>query len=161
MARITPIKLKLGEKFKNDKKYFHEFFRERAKEEIALQIRSLRKRRELRQFDFAKKVGMGQSAVSRIEQADYAAWTFKTLIRVAETLDARVRIVFEPMESIVEQYLEKDQEENEKDQEENLPIQMRSTSADFTFDLDINAGEPKVRKQAEAVNNHFHYFISP
>jgi len=44
---------------------------------------------------------MGQPAVSRIEQATYSGWTYKTLARVAEKLNARLRIVYEPLEEVI------------------------------------------------------------
>ncbi|MCH8314157.1 MAG: helix-turn-helix transcriptional regulator [Nitrospinae bacterium] len=81
-----------------------EFFRERAKDEIAIQIRELREKLEMRQIDFAKQADMKQSAVSRIEQADYSGWTFKTLLKVAEALDARLKITFQPMDDVIAEY---------------------------------------------------------
>lgn len=44
---------------------------------------------------------MGQPAVSRIEQASYSGWTYKTLARVAEKLNARLRIIYEPLEEVI------------------------------------------------------------
>ncbi len=44
---------------------------------------------------------MGQPAVSRIEQASYSGWTYKTLARVAEKLNARLRIIYEPLEDVI------------------------------------------------------------
>ena len=51
---------------------------------------------------------MKQSAISRIEQAEYSGWSFNTLLRVADALGARLRVTFEPAESVIERY-----EENE------------------------------------------------
>lgn len=58
----------------------------------------------MRQIDLAKKSQMKQSAISRIEQADYSGWTFNTLLRVGEALDARLRITFEPAENVIARY---------------------------------------------------------
>ncbi len=80
------------------------FFRAQAEEEIAQQIRELRETRKLRQVDLAAKAAMKQSAVSRIEQASYSAWTFKTLLRVAEALDAQLRVGFEAAEDVIARY---------------------------------------------------------
>lgn len=80
------------------------FFRAQAEEEIAQQIRELRETRKLRQVDLAAKAAMKQSAVSRIEQASYSAWTFKTLLRVAEALDAQLRVAFEAAEDVIARY---------------------------------------------------------
>jgi len=49
---------------------------------------------------------MKQSAVSRIEQANYSGWNFKTLARIADSLDARLRIVLEASEDVIARYLE-------------------------------------------------------
>lgn len=100
---ISPIKLNLAEKLK-DKGYRHRFFKARAQDEIASRIRELRKMRELNQVDLAKKCGMKQSAISRIEQASYSRWNFQTLCRLAEALDVRTRVIFEPMENIIKEY---------------------------------------------------------
>jgi hypothetical protein len=44
---------------------------------------------------------MRQSAISRIEQAEYSSWTFNTLWRVADALEARVVIQIQPIEEAV------------------------------------------------------------
>jgi len=74
-----------------------------TRKEVAGQIRQLREKRHLTQLEFARRCNMKQSAVSRIEQAEYSGWTFKTLSRVAEKLNARLRISFEPIEEITAQ----------------------------------------------------------
>lgn len=84
------------------------FFRGITKDDIAAQIRSLRKERGLTQAQFAPLVDMKQSAVSRIEDADYAAWTLTTLFRVAEALNARWKIVLEPVEIAIKEYIYED-----------------------------------------------------
>ena len=47
---------------------------------------------------------MMQSAVSRIEQADYSGWSFNTLFRVADALEARLTVSFEPVENVIDWY---------------------------------------------------------
>jgi len=76
-------------------------FAKLTQKEIAGQIRQLREKRQLTQIQFAKLCKMGQPAVSRIEQATYSGWTYKTLARVAEKLNARLRIVYEPLEEVI------------------------------------------------------------
>lgn len=110
MEALKPVKLNLAKKFRQSRSYRHEFFRARAKDEIAIQIRELREKRKLRQVDFAKQANMKQSAVSRIEQTDYSGWTFRTLMKVAEALDARLRIVFQPMEDVIAEYDSRERE---------------------------------------------------
>lgn len=103
MELTTPINLKIAEKLKT-RSYFHKFFIARAGDEIAERIRYLRKFRKLNQAEFAARAGMKQSAVSRIEQAEYAGWNFKTLARVAEALDVRLQIIFTPMEEVIKEF---------------------------------------------------------
>jgi transcriptional regulator with XRE-family HTH domain len=81
-----------------------EFFRAITQDDIAEQIRALRKERGLTQTKFAALAEMKQSAVSRIEQAEYASWTLATLFRVAAALDARWRMVLEPAEDAVKEF---------------------------------------------------------
>lgn len=110
-AILTPVRLNLAKKFRESREYRNEFFRKRAKGEIAMQIRKLRELRKLRQIDLANQATMKQSAVSRIEQAEYSGWTFRTLMKVAEALDARLKITFQPMEEVIAEY----------ERRENLP----------------------------------------
>jgi transcriptional regulator with XRE-family HTH domain len=72
-----------------------------SRKEVAAQIRQLREKRGLTQMRFAKLCKMKQSAVSRIEQADYSGWNYKTLARIADKLRARLRITFEPLEEVI------------------------------------------------------------
>src|SRR5262249_49273709 len=102
---LTDIRLGLTEKLR-DPEYRHEFFRVITQDDIAAQIRSLREKRGLRQVDFAKAAEMKQSAVSRIEQAEYSRWSFTTLMRVARALDARLRVIFEPAEVGIREFEE-------------------------------------------------------
>lgn len=104
MASISPIKLNITKKLKEDKAYRKRFFRGQTQDEIAMGLRSLREKRGKRQTDLAKESGMKQSAISRIEQAEYSGWSFTTLLRVADTLDARLRVIFEPAEIVIERY---------------------------------------------------------
>ena len=109
MNLLKSIDLCLGKELK-DKDFRDTFFEEWANDEVADQIRHMRKLRKLRQVDVAKETGMRQSAISRIEQSDYSRWSFPTLLRIAQALDARVRVVFEPAEEVIRQY-EKDEKE--------------------------------------------------
>ena len=105
MDYTKPIKLGIAEKLKTDEVYRREFFRAYVTDRIALQIRQLRKLRdEMTQIELAKSCGMKQSAVSRIEQAEYSAWTFNTLLRVADALKARLIVTFQPVEEAIRAY---------------------------------------------------------
>jgi len=104
MNSLKSIDLGLAKKLR-DREYRDAFFEHWSADEVADQIRRLRKRRKMRQVDVAKRSGIRhQSAVSRIEQSDYSAWNFATLLRIGHALDARVRIIFEPAEEVISSY---------------------------------------------------------
>lgn len=105
MISTTRIRLDLKRRLEN-KEFREAFFRSQAKDEIAISIKSLRRLRNERQIDLAKKTGMLQSAISRIEQAEYGNWSLQTLFRIADALDARVQVFIEPVEKIIHQYEE-------------------------------------------------------
>lgn len=100
----VPIDRELADRLERDDSFRRRYIRFFAQSEVAAEIRSLRKRRKMRQVEVAKLSKTGQSAISRIEKADYDGWTFKTLISIAEGLRARLRIRFEPMEDVVDGY---------------------------------------------------------
>lgn len=97
------IKLNLAEKLKK-RAYRSAFFRARAQDDTAANIRTLREKRQLSQIKLAELSGMKQSAISRIEQAKYSSWTYRTLQRVAEALNARLVVIFEPAEDVIARY---------------------------------------------------------
>ena len=109
MSILSPVDLKgrLAKKL-SQLSFRKQFFRARVQEETAQQIRELRERRMLRQVDLAKRAKMKQSAISRIEQAGYSAWSYKTLLRVAEALDSQLKIVFEASEDVIARYEEEE-----------------------------------------------------
>lgn len=86
------------------KDFRDEFFRAELEIEIPRQIKELRKLRGLRQKEIAEKSGMKQSAISRLEGADYGKWRIDTLLRLAEALDAKLTVIFEPYEAVVARY---------------------------------------------------------
>ena len=99
---IKPISLNLRKRLEN-RRFRERFIASAARDQIAAQIREMRlKRGYTTQADFAEAAKMQQSAVSRIEQADYSGWTFRTLLKVAVALNARLRVTFEPLEAALE-----------------------------------------------------------
>jgi transcriptional regulator with XRE-family HTH domain len=136
MSLVLSIKLNVLKKLKEDKAYRERFFRGQAADEIAISIRSLREKRGETQTDLAKKADMKQSAISRIEQADYYGWTFRTLFRVADALDARLRVIFEPAETVIANY-ERREEAQLNDRVANVhiatAIKMGMTEKDLTI----------------------------
>lgn len=112
MESLSKIDLGISRKLRN-RGYRHRFFRRKAQDEIASQIRELRLKRGLKQKDLALAMDTGQSAVARIEDATYSGWSFATLQKVAETLDARLQVVFEPIEDVLRQYERRESREAE------------------------------------------------
>lgn len=102
-ALLPSIELNVRSKL-NDRDYRQAFFLAESSASIAKQLIALRKRRELNQTQLAEAVGTGQPAISRIERADYRNWSFNTLRRAAEALDARLRVYIEPSEDVLWEY---------------------------------------------------------
>jgi transcriptional regulator with XRE-family HTH domain len=104
MTKIAQsIDLKLAETLK-DRDYRRKFFLADCSAGIAAQIIALRKRRGLDQQQVADLIGARQTAISRVENADYQNWSFNTLRNIADALDARIRVLIEPSEDILRQY---------------------------------------------------------
>ena len=87
-----------------DPEYRREFFLAEASASIAGQLTALRKLRGFKQTDLAKLVGTQQSGISRIERPDYRNWSFSTLWKIADVLNARLRIEIEPTEAVLWEY---------------------------------------------------------
>ena len=60
--------------------------------DIAMQILALREKAGLTQLELAERTGISQADISRIERGSTSPTT-KTLQRIAEALDAEVRLV--------------------------------------------------------------------
>jgi transcriptional regulator with XRE-family HTH domain len=103
LMSVTTVDLGLRDLLRDPKKR-QEFFKALVQDEIASEIRALRKKRGLNQTELADQAGMKQSAVSRIEQAEYSSWTLTTLMRVAAALDGRLRVQLTPAEDAVSEF---------------------------------------------------------
>ena len=64
--------------------------------DVALQIAALRQQAGLSQKDLAKLLKTSQQQISRLESPGYEGHSLSTLRRVADVLNARVRVMFEP-----------------------------------------------------------------
>ena len=69
---------------------------EQANLDIARKIYQLRTKAKLSQAKLARKVGTTQSAISRLEDADYDGHSLEMLPRIASALEKRVEIRFLP-----------------------------------------------------------------
>jgi predicted transcriptional regulator len=78
-------------KLQKNKEYKKLLREERELLDIALQIAKTRKRKNITQVQLAKRVGIPQSQIARIESGNHNI-TFVTLNRVATALDLRIRV---------------------------------------------------------------------
>lgn len=65
---------------------------ERLHAKVARQIRALRKQAGLSQIELAERIGTTQSAVSRLEDADYEGHSLSMLRRVADALGTTIDV---------------------------------------------------------------------
>lgn len=78
-------------KFKRDKEYQRYYKEASALLDIALQIAETRKKKNITQVQLAKKIGMPQSQIARIESGNHNV-TVGTLNRVASALNLRLKV---------------------------------------------------------------------
>jgi ribosome-binding protein aMBF1 (putative translation factor) len=83
-----------------DKAFAERFERAGAAWNIALQIAALRKQAGLSQKDLARELKTSQQQISRLESPAYEGHSLSMLRRVAEALDAELKISFEPHHSV-------------------------------------------------------------
>ena len=93
------LREKLRERLR-DREYRHAYADESLNTHLASQIRVLREQRHLSQAQLGILIGTQQSGVSRMEHADYAAWSIKSLKKVAAAFALRLHISFEPFGSL-------------------------------------------------------------
>jgi transcriptional regulator with XRE-family HTH domain len=103
-ARLPSINLNLSKKLRDNREYRQAFFLAESSALIAKQLIELRKRRGLHQSQVAEALETGQPAISRVERADYRNWSFNTLRRLADAMDARLRVIIEPSEDVLGEY---------------------------------------------------------
>jgi transcriptional regulator with XRE-family HTH domain len=101
---LPSIDLNVSEKLKRDPEFRQRFFVAESSAQIARHLIALRKRRGLSQAQLAEKLGTQQPAISRVESADYRNWSYNTLRKAAEALDARLRVILEPAEDVFKEY---------------------------------------------------------
>lgn len=78
---------------------------ERIHAKVARQIYELRTAAGLTQKELADRVGTTQSAISRLEDADYEGHSLSMLRRIAEALGATVDVEIDPGERAVEPFV--------------------------------------------------------
>jgi transcriptional regulator with XRE-family HTH domain len=128
---LPSIDLGLAKKLK-DKNYRQSFFLAESSALIAKQLIALRKRRGLNQTQVADIAGTGQPAISRVERADYRNWSFNTLRKLAEAMDARIRVYIEPSEDVLSEY---EQDQASIEISVKVPAAAESASSPLTTDV--------------------------
>ncbi len=82
---------------KKEPEAIEELKKERENLDIAQEIYDLRLRHGLTQKELSEKIGTTTSVISRLEDADYKGQSLYMLKRIAEALDYRLKLVFEPI----------------------------------------------------------------
>ena len=95
-TKIRTFQERLREDLK-DPEFRSHFEEERAALALALKISRLRGKRGLTQKELARLMGTSQQAISRIESGDYEGFSLKTLEKVAEATQTRLKIEFVPV----------------------------------------------------------------
>lgn len=103
MSSLKSIKLNISIKLK-DRSYRKEFFRGLSQDQVAQEIQKLRKKRGFSQTELAALIGTTQSAISRLEQAEYSKWSFNTLLNIADALDAQIGFELRPANEVIFHY---------------------------------------------------------
>lgn len=96
------INREIAERLETDDEFLRDYIRTWASHDVASELRNLRMLRKKRQADVAALVNTGQSAISRIEKAEYDGWSYKTLVAIALALRARLSFRLEPIEDVVQ-----------------------------------------------------------
>lgn len=84
-----------------DKDYAHAYMEEHGNMFLAAQIKTLREMRGLTQRKLADLAGMKQERISALENVDYAAWTVKTLRKLAKAFDTGLQVSFVPCSDVI------------------------------------------------------------
>jgi DNA-binding XRE family transcriptional regulator len=92
-GKVRTFKSRLSEDLK-DPEFRAHYQEERQALILAMKIAKLREKKGLSQQQLAKLMGTSQQAISRIESGDYEGFTLKTLEKIAEATDTRVKIEF-------------------------------------------------------------------
>jgi DNA-binding XRE family transcriptional regulator len=90
------VKILHNRYIRGNKKRLESLQRERGNMNIAEQICAIRKKAGLSQKQLADLVGTTQSAISRLEDADYNGHSLATLRKVGAVLQQRVQVQFVP-----------------------------------------------------------------
>jgi transcriptional regulator with XRE-family HTH domain len=85
-----------------DSEYRQFYSEQHVNSVLAMQISAVREQRGLTQARLAERIGKHQTAVSRIENVNYARWNIKTLRQVAQALGLWLNVRLESWGKLVE-----------------------------------------------------------
>jgi transcriptional regulator with XRE-family HTH domain len=103
MGTIDRVELTVSDKLR-DREYRRSFFEAGAKFRVQDRIRDIMKVRGACQLELAESCGMKPSAMSRVLSEGYASWSFKTLLRIADALDAELRVDLVLAEDVIAEF---------------------------------------------------------
>jgi transcriptional regulator with XRE-family HTH domain len=88
----------------SDKEYRDAFVSEQINTGLAFQLRAMRELRGWSQTELGEKVGMAQSRVSVMEDANYSRYSLNTLKRLASAFDVALTVRFERFSTLVDHF---------------------------------------------------------
>lgn len=136
MGTIDTVELNIAEKLK-DEEYRRGFFEAGARFGVQDRIRDLIKIRKSSQLELAENCGMKPSAMSRVLSDGYASWNFKTLLRIADALDAELRISFVLAEDVIAEY------EQAESRRRNAGVGLGNAESNAGASGGVGQGEPE------------------
>lgn len=89
---LSSIDVGVAKRMKEDIEFRREWFRAELEQGVPEMFRKLREERQLTQTELAEKVEMRQSAISRFEKSSEPKWKLETLLKIAEALDAQLKV---------------------------------------------------------------------
>lgn len=103
LKELSAINLGIAERLL-DPEFRREWFRAELEASVPEAFRELRERREMTQGALAVAIGTKQPAICRFEKSTDAVWEFAYLLKMAEAMDARLRVVVEASEDVIAEY---------------------------------------------------------
>ena len=92
---MNALQTKLIAEFR-DEEYAHEYMDGHTNAKLAAQIHWTRKLRGWTQSELARRAGMAQERISKIESGEFTSLTMKTMRKLSRALDVNLHIEFEP-----------------------------------------------------------------
>jgi len=97
LRELSPIDLSVAGRLRRDPDFRREWFRAELEESVPASFKALRERRKMTQGELARAINTKQPAISRFEKSSEAVWEFQNLLRMAEAMNARLRVVIEAL----------------------------------------------------------------